>query len=387
MRVLEYDFTDLEKSLSILISGGNEGFSVMKYLDRFFQDDIKCIGVKYTKNIDNTFFGICVKTVHLKPSDIMDLDDSEVTPTEYMVEIDSKLSDILNVSELTAVLINEIKNIVSHSALDSFRNAISYYIGMNNIIINIENINHFENTFQFMYDNSVAMLKSVFKSNSNIAADDFIIQCGLSSTFYSAMDKIKELKDSVYTDELSGKLLVMQWYLSIVDEIHINTRYVSSILRELFHATGSRLTRTTILNAITELEPMTDAHQRYYVSLSEAAGKKRSLFGQIKDSGLRAIEQDVYEYMMRIKNVEDEDDALLLMRQINNRISILEDYIYNEELTEAQYNKWNGVLQRYLELRENLTKKAVYKQKMYGLFADYNALQQMYARGQLQTIY
>ena len=76
MRVLEYDFTDLEKSLSILISGGNEGFSVMKYLDRFFQDDIKCIGVKYTKNIDNTFFGICVKTVHLKPSDIMDLDDS-----------------------------------------------------------------------------------------------------------------------------------------------------------------------------------------------------------------------------------------------------------------------------------------------------------------------
>ena len=132
---------------------------------------------------------------------------------------------------------------------------------------------------------------------------------------------------------------------------------------------------------------MTDAHQRYYVSLSEAAGKKRSLFGQIKDSGLRAIEQDVYEYMMRIKNIEDEDDALLLMRQINNRISILEDYIYNEELTEAQYNKWNGVLQRYLELRENLTKKAVYKQKMYGLFADYNALQQMYARGQLQTIY
>ena len=227
----------------------------------------------------------------------------------------------------------------------------------------------------------------VFKSNSNIAADDFIIQCGLSSTFYSAMDKIKELKDSVYTDELSGKLLVMQWYLSIVDEIHINTRYVSTILRELFHATGSKLTRTTILNAITELEPMTDAHQRYYVSLSEAAGKKRSLFGQIKDSGLRAIEQDVYEYMMRIKNIEDEDDALLLMRQINNRISILEDYIYNEELTEAQYNKWNGVLQRYLELRENLTKEAVYKQKMYGLFADYNALQQMYARGQLQTIY
>ena len=388
MRVFEYDFTNLQKSLSSLISGENSGYKVMKGLDDFFQD-IKCLGVKYTENVDNTFFGICVKTMHMKPEEIMDFDNEDVSPNDYMVEIDSKLATLLTPAELSAVLINDIKNIVSHTALEGFRNAISYYIGMNKMTINIANINHYENIFYFMYDQSVATLYSIFKASDDsntMCADDFMIKCGLAEQFYSAVDKIKSSKESIYTNELSNNLLVMQWYLSIVDEIHINTRYVSTILRELFYATGSKLTRLSILNSITELEPMTDTHQRYYTSLTESA-KKKSLFGQIKDSGLRAIEQDVYEYMMRIKNVEDEDDALLLMRQINNRIAILEDYIYNEELNDAQYGKWNSVLQKYIELRESLTKKTVYKQKMYGLFADYNALQQMYARGQLQTIY
>ena len=141
-----------------------------------------------------------------------------------------------------------------------------------------------------------------------------------------------------------------------------------------------------MLNAIKELEPMTDTTERYYKSLTEAAGKK-SLAMQIKDSGLRAIEQDVYEYTMRIKNIEDENDALLLMRQLNNRIAILEDYIAQEELDERVYQKWNKVLEKYYSLRESLTKKTIYKQKMYGLFADYNVLQQMYMRGELNTIY
>ena len=131
---------------------------------------------------------------------------------------------------------------------------------------------------------------------------------------------------------------------------------------------------------------MTDTTERYYKSLTEAAGKK-SLAMQIKDSGLRAIEQDVYEYTMRIKNIEDENDALLLMRQLNNRIAILEDYIAQEELDERVYQKWNKVLEKYYSLRESLTKKTIYKQKMYGLFADYNVLQQMYMRGELNTVY
>ena len=390
MRVLDYDFEGLFKSLSFLSNDNNKsGYIVSKYLNDFFQD-INCHGVTYTNNIDNEFFGIYIKNMHVDPKKVMDLENEDsMSIKDYMVEIDSKLANVLNPVELASIIIYEIKNIVSFHTLNEFRNSITYYIGMNGYSINLENMVHHDKLFELMYDESVATLYSVFRRPTDelICADEFMMGCGLSDAFNSSIDKIKRLKESIFSTELADRLLVMQWYISVINDINTDTRYISTILREGFDSTGSRLLRSDILNAIKELEPMTDSTERYYNSLTESAGKKRSLATQIKDSGLRALEQDVYEYTMRIKNIEDENDALLLMRQINNRIAILEDYLNNEDIDDRVYDKWSKVLDKYLALRESLTKKTVYKQKMYGLFADYNVLQQMYMRGELQTIY
>lgn len=389
MRALNYDFGGLIKSLSYLVNGSTKsGYNVSMELDKFFSD-LKCTSVQYTDNTDNEFFGLYIKNTNMTPRKAVPREgDLDYAPCNYSIEIDSKLASILNPVELTAVIINEIKNIISVQALEKFRDAFDFYIGMNNLSINLELMNNHPNLFRLMYDESVATLLSVFRSPTSdiIAADDFMVGCGLYEEFNSAIDKVKRLKESTFTDELGNKLLTMQWYISVINDSITDTRYISSILRRGFKLTGSKLLRANILNAIKELEPMTDATERYYKSLTEAAGKK-SLAMQIKDSGLRAIEQDVYEYTMRIKNIEDENDALLLMRQLNNRIAILEDYIAQEELDERVYQKWNKVLEKYYSLRESLTKKTIYKQKMYGLFADYNVLQQMYMRGELNTIY
>ena len=386
MRALNYDFSGLAKSLSYLVNN-KSGFQVSMELDKFFSD-LKCKSVQFTNNIDNEFFGLYIKNMNITPRKIMDIDRTDNAPSSYSLEIDSKLVDILSPIELAAVIINEVKNIVSIQALNKFRDAFNFYIGMNNVSLDLSIVNDKDQLFALMYDESVATLLSVFRSPTSdiIAADDFMIGCGLYEEFNSAMDKVKRLKESIFTDELGNKLLTMQWYISVINDSITDTRYISSILRRGFKLTGSKLLRTNMLNAIKELEPMTDSTERYYKSLTEAAGKK-SLAMQIKDSGLRAIEQDVYEYTMRIKNIEDENDALLLMRQLNNRIAILEDYIAQEELDEKAYQKWNKVLEKYYSLRESLTKKTIYKQKMYGLFADYNVLQQMYMRGELNTIY
>lgn len=389
MRALNYDFSGLIKSLSYLVNGSTKsGYNISMELDKFFSD-LKCTSVQYTDNTDNEFFGLYIKNINMTPRKAVPREgDLDYAPCNYSIEIDSKLASVLNPVELTAVIINEIKNIISVQALEKFRDAFNFYIGMNNFSINLELMNNHPNLFRLMYDESVATLLSVFRSPTSdiIAADDFMVGCGLYEEFNSAMDKVKRLKESIFTDELGNKLLTMQWYISVINDSINDTRYISSILRRGFKLTGSKLLRANILNAIKELEPMTDATERYYKSLTEAAGKK-SLAMQIKDSGLRAIEQDVYEYTMRIKNIEDENDALLLMRQLNNRIAILEDYIAQEELDERVYQKWNKVLEKYYSLRESLTKKTIYKQKMYGLFADYNVLQQMYMRGELNTIY
>lgn len=389
MRALNYDFSGLIKSLSYLVNGATKsGYNVSMELDKFFSD-LKCTSVQYTDNTDNEFFGLYIKNMNMNPRKAVPKEgDLDCTLRNYSIEIDSKLASVLNPVELTAVIINEIKNIISVQAIEKFRDAFDFYIGMNNFSINLELMDNHPNLFRLMYDESAATLLSVFRSPTSdiIAADDFMVGCGLYEEFNSAMDKVKRLKESIFTDELGNKLLTMQWYISVINDSITDTRYISSILRRGFKLTGSKLLRANMLNAIKELEPMTDTTERYYKSLTEAAGKK-SLAMQIKDSGLRAIEQDVYEYTMRIKNIEDENDALLLMRQLNNRIAILEDYIAQEELDEKVYQKWNKVLEKYYSLRESLTKKTIYKQKMYGLFADYNVLQQMYMRGELNTIY
>lgn len=386
MRALDYDFGYLGKSISYLVNDDNKsGYNVMKELNNFFKDDMSCIGVKFTENTDNEFFGIYIKSTDVDPKSIMGIEGELKNPNKYLIEIDSKLSYILSPMELVSIIIYEIKNIVSKTALEKFRDAFTFYIGMNDYMVNIENIVHYDKLFNMVYDESVATLYSIFRRPTDevCVGDDFMSGCGLYEYFNSAVDKIKSLKDSVFTTELSDKLLTMQWYVSIINSINTDTRYISTILREGFESTGSRLLRTNILNAIKELEPMTDHVERYFNTLTES----RSLVNSIKQNGIRSIEQDVYEYTMRIKNIEDENDALLLMRQINNRISILEDYVATEELEDRERDKIYKLMDKYYTLRESLTKKTVYKQKMYGLFADYNALQKMYMNGQLQTIY
>lgn len=386
MRALDYDFGYLGKSISYLVNDDNKsGYNVMKELNNFFKDDMSCIGVKFTENTDNEFFGIYIKSTDVDPKSIMGIEGELKNPNKYLIEIDSKLSYILSPMELVSIIIYEIKNIVSKTALEKFRDAFTFYIGMNDYMTNIENIVHYDKLFNMVYDESVATLYSIFRRPTDevCVGDDFMSGCGLYEYFNSAVDKIKSLKDSVFSTELSDKLLTMQWYVSIINSINTDTRYISTILREGFESTGSRLLRTNILNAIKELEPMTDHVERYFNTLTES----RSLVNSIKQNGIRSIEQDVYEYTMRIKNIEDENDALLLMRQINNRISILEDYVATEELEDRERDKIYKLMDKYYTLRESLTKKTVYKQKMYGLFADYNALQKMYMNGQLQTIY
>lgn len=217
-------------------------------------------------------------------------------------------------------------------------------------------------------------------------ADDYMRGLKLDEYFNSAMDKIVQLKNSVFINEIPPKLIILQWYLCIINDLTSNSRDVTNALRDAIHITGSKLVKISIINTINEIEPMTDNAESMYKALTESK-KGRGLFSQIKQNGLKSIEEDLYEYNMRVKNAETEADAINLMRLLNSRITILDDYLLYEDIDEKTRDRYNKVLDKYLKLREDLSKKTVYKQKMYGLFVDYNALQTMADRGQLDTYY
>ena len=103
-----------------------------------------------------------------------------------------------------------------------------------------------------------------------------------------------------------------------------------------------------------------------------------SLFASLKKSGLRGLEDALYELTIKVKNCEEEDEAIFILRGINTRLSIIEDYIYNTpDLSDNERKKWTLIAMKYRELREELAKKKIGNKKQYGLFFDYSQLDQL----------
>ena len=95
-------------------------------------------------------------------------------------------------------------------------------------------------------------------------------------------------------------------------------------------------------------------------------------FKKNKQKNIRYLEDDLYEYNIRLKNIEDEDDALYLLRQINTRIAIIDDYMNSDkEMDETTRERWFNLLNKYQKVREDLSKKVVYKNKYAGIYISY----------------
>jgi hypothetical protein len=107
--------------------------------------------------------------------------------------------------------------------------------------------------------------------------------------------------------------------------------------------------------------------------IMEASTLGRKLF-DIKVKGISGFENDLYEYRMLVTNIEEQDEAILVMRQINARIAILEDMLQYSGSTDAQLKKIDKLLTDFKELREQLAKKITYKDKYIGIVVNYPAI-------------
>ena len=83
-------------------------------------------------------------------------------------------------------------------------------------------------------------------------------------------------------------------------------------------------------------------------------------------------EEEAYEYAIQVSAVDTEDDARLLMREINNRMAILLDYIEHEEIPENERDRWRNIYDKYEALRDKLMKKPITKFKYMQLWVENN---------------
>lgn len=373
----KYDFSGLETAMSHLRHDQSQSTlnDIKDELNKFFADS-KCVDVLYTRNTDKMFFGMCVYAI-LDGPEVANIlsDDKPIRISKYYVEIDSKLIDNLNLSkeELTAVLLHEVGHLVNDSSpITEVRRAIDEYMESTGDVLSIKDSIHFKEVLAYAVKDTLRKVTSLFtRDNDEILADEFVYMCGYGEALESAFRKIMA-NASTINRGVSNKFIVLAWTLQVYKNMKFERIRAIKTLNDAKRFTASKLEKRELEVTIRSLNKIDDIALQEAAIVTEEATKNNSLLQRVQHGGLKSIEEDVFEYQMRIRNVENEDDAILILRQINTRMSILDDYLQYSDIDDRERARWQKVFDKYDELRDELSKKTVYFRKNYGIWMDYN---------------
>lgn len=351
-------------------------------------DDNVCIGVRYTLNTDKPFFGVRISP-NMSPADatVILTSDERIKLNKYQIEFDSKLFEIgLSDSELAAITIYEISSMMDrYDIFDELRAVIDTGALTAEDVVNIrDSINHSQLIIFAIKDTLCKLTSLVHKESPEELTNSFIQAAGLSESIISAREKIISSVSGIGGESLrSSKPIVLQWVFVMYKDVKANSAIISDTLKDAREFTGSRLEIEEIDKALQSLDRISSSIvecgslNKFFERKNLSALNEVSLFKQLKKSGLRGIENELYEYSMKVKNCTESDDAYMIMRSLNSRLGILEDYLFNErDMNEHERNHWEYVAQQYRELRVKLSAKK-FKEKQYGLFFDYSALDKL----------
>lgn len=383
---LSYDFDKLCKGIASLSYDDKafhkEALETIKCELNLFFKDFKCTEVLLTQNTDNDFFGVQISPMFRSLESIGLVFDSDSTTKfdHYLVEFDSKLfNGDFTARQIAALLIHDINKLNTPNLIKEIMFMVDHIAMCKGMDVKKEEVISNKEFFLFAIQDTARKLTSAFEfiPSSLSFADDFLRSYGLNKDYEDGMFAVKACRNNL-KDQLCSTTITLNWfvekYKDLSPECH---KDLVNDLRESIQFTGSKLVKRSLNNIISVLAYRCPGEYRYYTSITEASKKRVSLAQQIKQSGLKSLEDDVYEYRMRIKNVDSEDEAINIVRQINNRMGIISDYLETEELSDFERERFYKLYDKYDGLREELSKKAIYNRKMYGLFVDYNALQQM----------
>ena len=166
---------------------------------------------------------------------------------------------------------------------------------------------------------------------------------------------------------------MLTWCLRLYTDIDTEIVPALKLLEKIRHITGSSLYITRCENCIKDISKIYNndlVNESYNFIMNEAS--RKGLVNNLKYSGLRAIEDDLYEFKIRAENAYTEYDVIYALKQINARLSLLDDYIYNNP-DEADIERWKNLKYSYMNIRDTLAKKKLVNRN-YSIFNDYDKL-------------
>ena len=346
-------------------------------------EDYRCTEIFYTLNTDKQFFGVTVspsidstQAVQIVSSDV------PVVIRTYKLELDSKLFDLdLEADEIMATILYEITAMLSGSTIEAVRDLLHVYVLSNNSTISIrDSINYYQLIIYAIKDTMYKVSSLLFKEDiEDLMANNAIQALNLQDPLVSAQEKIISSAFGSSDSVRSPKTIILQYVFMVYRDISHNARIIRDDLRDAVDFTASVLIKSEIDKTLKALDRIGNTIAESTMPLSELIDKKVSavneisLFKSLKQSGLRAIDDDFYEYAIRAKAAEDEPEAMSVLHSINTRISILDDYVDNTpDISDYDRKKYEKLSDKYRSLRDYLAKKKIINKKQYGVFIDYS---------------
>lgn len=365
---------------------GTEVLDELRNLINQFFTEVECVDVLYTSNIDNTPFGVIV-TPQFKPETINNvlMHDAPIRVMKYLVEIDSKLFDRgLNDEEIAAMLIYNINAMTADSTpVEHLREMIDSYFATYRTQLHIRSSIKYQNLLEFGLVDTLIKYTNCLYLDEDVSEDAYLEGLGLGNMLRPAINKINMVYDGMQSTTLGHPcLVIIDWCFRLYNNVDSERLPAVHQLQKAKSLTASVLYKRLIDKAIESLYKIdtngfiTESAIAYGQIFNE--GKRGGLFSQIKYNGLRGIEDDLYEFIVRARNAETEEDVMYALKQINARLAILDDYIRNEDLSDEEKQRWTMVYVKYREIRDEIASKKVYNRRNYGVFFDYNQLDKMY---------
>lgn len=326
----------------------------------------KCREVIFTNNTDKLFFGMRVYPEITGDKALSILHDNDpVSYDAYYVEIDSKLVDPmlnLNSRELTAVLLHEVGHIVYDTQpTDEVKKHIDKYLTNSDSYIDFSASINYKELIAYALKDSVMKTASLFSKigDDELIADSFVASCGFGPDLETGFRKI--LRSSVFINKnVDNRFIALSWVLRMYSEVATKRLPAIKTLNKAKSLTASQLEKRELTNAVDKLNRIEIQTEGAIDNVKAKFNKK---FAKWKAKGIRSIKDDIYEFSIRARTIETENDALLLIRNINNDICILEDYITEPDLPQEEIESISDTLQELYALRQKVTKEAKIRNK------------------------
>ena len=370
----KYDFHEMTIIMKSISSRANKLnlSSLKEELNEFFSG-AKCIDVIYTDNTDKLFFGMSVMPVI--PNDyLLKIYNGKIkTFDRYYLELDSKLfSRKLNLSprELTAILLHEVGHVVQNAqAGEQLSEVLNVVVAKEGIVIDNRELSRTDNFMKLGIQRAIRKLTSIFhKNEKEYIADHFVVDCGFGSELENAYDKIITSRDSLSDDTASKyKISTLLWALSIYTKLGHRRKVVMDELENQESLEGSELMKDVYKKAIYNIKNL----QVNFI-LNEG------ILDTIKYSDIKQYDKELYEYKIRIANVENETEAIELIRDVNYKLQLMEEYL--ETGNRNDIKRVQQLINKYQVIRDEIISTPKFQDKMYGLYVKHPEIKSRYNR-------